>query len=279
MSRHAIVHVGPDRALFGGFPRELARATGWPLVDAERCPPLEGCELAYLLAWDREGAPPCPAFVPFEAVRLCQDKRAQAEAFTRAGVSVPETRLVPDEAELRGLAARETGRRWALKWPVGCGGVGHRVLDAETRVTRLWTAPFLVQELIELDEPTVYRTYCAGGEPFGWVVRRYPPGRERSIWVALAAGAECFLDGEAPPEAAREAEKALRAVGVWGSFGCVDLLRARDGRWLVLEVNTDGLTSYVARRFGVPELEGEIEARLVEALRRRAERGARAEAA
>jgi len=44
-----------------------------------------------------------------------------------------------------------------------------------------------------------------------------------------------------PPEAARAANSALEAAELDRSFGCVDLLES-DGRWLVIEVGTDGLT-------------------------------------
>jgi len=41
-------------------------------------------------------------------------------------------------------------------------------------------------------------------------------------------------------EAPLQTELELKAMGLWESFGCADLLWTEDGRWLVLEVNTDG---------------------------------------
>ncbi|AUX45144.1 uncharacterized protein SOCE26_066250 [Sorangium cellulosum] len=275
MAKSVILHVGPYRPVFSDLPERLSRTTGAPLITGDRCPALE-CDLAYLLAWDRDEPPPCPLFIPYEAMRLCEDKRAQARVFQRARVSTPEWRLIGSEDELRAFAARERDRRWVLKWPLGCGGLGHRVLTPETRVTRLWPIPLLVQELIEMDDPMVYRIHIAEGQLFGWSVRRFPPGAERSLWVAWSAGARYYhLPGDAPAEAAREAEKALSALGLATSFGCVDLLQRRDGRWVVLEANTDGLTSYLSRDMDAPDLVAEMDARVASAFRRSAERARR----
>ena len=50
-----------------------------------------------------------------------------------------------------------------------------------------------------------------------------------------------------PAEAERQARRALAATGLLASFGCVDLLPTPAGRWLVLEVGTDGLFNHVIR--------------------------------
>ncbi len=259
--RAAILHRGPHRPAFGKLPERLARLTGWPIREEDA-----GLDLAYVLAWDGE-PPRCRTFVPWDAIQLAHDKRAQARAFQSAGVPTPETHLLPDAAAVRELAARRGDRRWVLKWPLGCGGVGHRLLTPETPITRVWPAPHLVQELVELERPEVYRLFCAGGETFGWCARRFPPGRETSPWVSAARGAVFQLAGPPPPGAERAGAAALRAAGLLHSFGCADLLPTPDGRWLVLEVNTDGVHEWILRETGIPELTEALDTRLLSALR------------
>jgi hypothetical protein len=261
--RIAILHAGPNRSYFGELPGYLARATGLPIVADD-----QDLDLAYVLAWYPDRPPRCRTFIPFASLLVCEDKRLQAEVFARAGVSTPEWHLLDGEAQLHQFRRARRDRTWALKWPVGCGAVGHRIVSAETRITRLWPTPLLVQEFIALREPAVYRLYAAAGKLFGWNVRRFPPGRTASPWVAAVAGAISIPLGEPPPEAASEVAKALEATGLLGSFGCVDLLLAPDGRWLVLEVNTDGLSSYVLRTACGPALEAEIGARINDAVAR-----------
>src|SRR5687767_6665871 len=88
------------------------------------------------------------------------------------------------------------------------------------------------------------RTYCAAGEMFGWVARRFPEGTRVSPWVAHARGARYVRLGNPPFEACEAARRALLATQLWDSFGCVDLLRKLSGEWVVLEVGTDGLFNH-----------------------------------
>jgi hypothetical protein len=71
--------------------------------------------------------------------------------------------------------------------------------------------------------------------------------------------------GDPPREARRQAREALAATGLLESFGCADLLQAPDGRWLVLEVGTDGVNNHVDRHLDLPHLEAEINERLAAA--------------
>lgn len=258
--RSAILHAGANRPLFGDFPNTLARLTGWRVSESAK-----GVERGYLLAW--EGTPPtCPLFIPFNAIRLALDKRAQARCFAEAGVSTPETHLFGTADALRRFADQRTDKSWVLKWPTGCGGLGHMMFEAQTPLSRLWCPPYLLQEFIPLPEPEVYRAYVVAEELFGWNVRRFPAGQTRSPWVAGVTGAIYMDAGVPPPEALHEAREALAAAGLLTSFGCADLLCAPDGRWLALEVNTDGLTNYVLRPTGLAGLEAEMEERLAAAL-------------
>jgi hypothetical protein len=147
----------------------------------------------------------------------------------------------------------------------------YRLLNPGMALPRGWPLPLVVQEFIPLERPEVYRLYGAGGQLFGWVARRFPAGVEPSPWVAHARGARYELVGDAPVEAVAAARSALEAVGLLGSFGCVDLLRHPGGKWLVLEVGTDGMFNHVDRDLGLPELQLEIQRRVAEAFWSRSE--------
>jgi hypothetical protein len=122
-----------------------------------------------------------------------------------------------------------------------------------------------VQEFIRLEEPAVYRTYCAAGELFGWVLRRFPQGVKQSPWVAHARGARYLRLNRIPESAQIAARTALDCAGLTDSFGCVDLLQRPSGEWLVLEIGTDGLFNHVDRDLDAPELEAEIQTRIARA--------------
>jgi hypothetical protein len=205
------------------------------------------------------------SFIPYPSIQIAADKRRLADVFTAAGVPIPETRLLGTLAEAEELIRENPDRAWCVKFPTGCGASGHRRLTPGLGLPRSWPRPLVVQEFIRLDRPEVYRTYAAGGEPFGWVVRRFPEGVRPSPWVAHARGARYEAAGEAPAEATVAARAALAAVGLLDSFGCADLLRRPTGEWVVLEVGTDGLFNHVDRDLGLPALEREIDRRIAEA--------------
>ena len=159
----------------------------------------------------------------------------------------------------------ETQCQWVLKWPTGCGGAGHHLLNAEAPISQDWPRPYVVQKFVRLEVPEVYRLYCVAEETFGWNVRRFPRDIAASPFVAHARGARYELAGDVPPEAEYQARKALSATGLLASFGCVDLLQEDQGQWLVLEANTDGIFSHVDREISIGNIAEEIEDRLAEA--------------
>ncbi|MES2571758.1 MAG: hypothetical protein V4710_17110, partial [Verrucomicrobiota bacterium] len=179
-------------------------------------------------------------FIPLSAIRTAADKRLMAAAFERHQVPTPHTALLDPFSEVIHFLTTHPNSEWCLKFPTGCGANGHRMVTATSSEPPNWPRPFILQEFIRLDRPEVYRVYCAGGELFGWAVRRFPEGREPSPWVAHARGARYEFPGEIPPDALAAAETALRATGLFDSFGCVDLLCRPLGEWMVLEVGTDG---------------------------------------
>lgn len=256
-----ILNSSPGAWAFEEHANRLSSVLG---VEVRDC--AQSTDLVYLLAWDHPTPPVCAGlFIPFEAIQVAGDKRLQAERFTMAGVETPRTLLLETEADVERAIEAEPSLRWVLKYPTGCGASGHRLLTKGVPLPAEWPRPFVVQEFIELEAPEVYRLYCAGGELFGWNARRFPSGTRPSPWVAHARGARYVAVGEPPLEAERQAREALAATGLLKSFGCADLLHAPDGRWLVLEVGTDGVNNHVDRHLDLPHLEAEINERLAAA--------------
>ncbi len=244
---------------FAGLADQLGRALWLDVSDVPR-------EFNYLLLVDGLDPAGCEGlFIPYRAMQLAADKRLLAAAFAAAGVPTPRTFLVGSLAEAEQVLSAEPGREWCLKFPTGCGASGHRRLVSGMTLPSGWPLPLIVQEFIRLDSPEVYRTYAAGGQSFGWVVRRYPDGVEPSPWVAHARGARYAAAGQVPAAATAAARAALEAVGLLDSFGCVDLLCRSSGEWVVLEVGTDGVFNHVDRDLGLPGLELELQVRVAEA--------------
>jgi glutathione synthase/RimK-type ligase-like ATP-grasp enzyme len=198
------------------------------------------------------------SFIPLPSVRAASDKRLTALAFACHDVSTPRTLLLDSFAEVIQFVSEHTEAEWCLKFPTGCGANGHRMITANSVTPSNWPRPFILQEFVRLERPEVYRLYCAGGQIFGWIARRFPAGRQSSPWVAHARGARYERLGQAPVEAVAAARAALEATCLFDSFGCVDLLRRPTGEWVVLEVGTDGLFNHVDRELDSPELEAEL---------------------
>jgi hypothetical protein len=238
----AILNGGRGSWAFSELATQLQEALWLEVV-------VEPVDLNYVLFYDGDEPPEC--FIPVSSIDIASDKRVQTELFTAAGVPMPETILLPNPKDVRRFVNENADRRWVLKYPIGCGAAGHRILDRDTQIRDDWPTPFIVQEFIEMDDPVVYRVYATGGRLFGFNERRFgDPSARRSPFVAHATGASYGLLDDTPVQAARSASAALEAVGLDSSFGCVDLLRA-DDEWLVIEVGTDGLYNYVDR--AVPE--------------------------
>lgn len=195
------------------------------------------------------------SFIPLEASRVASDKRMLASVFNNFRVPTPRTVLLDQFNDVSKFIGIHAAQEWCLKYPTSCGANGHRMLTVQSPEPPNWPRPFVVQEFIRLARPQVFRTYCAGGELFGWVVRQFADNAPTSPWVAHARGAHYECLGETPENARPTAQQALRAAGLWDSFGCVDLLPGPNGEWLALEVGTDGLFNHVDRAIGNPDFE------------------------
>lgn len=205
------------------------------------------------------------SFIPMRALELAADKRKLADAFRKHGVPTPKTELLDSFEMAQEFVRANPNQEWCLKFPTSCGGNGHRFITTSSEEHANWPKPFVVQEFIRMARPEVYRVYCAGGEMFGWVARRFPENAKTSPWVAHACGARYVTLHPSPPEALQASKLALKAAGLWDSFGCVDLLQKPDGDWVVLEVGSDGLFNHVDRDLGDARLEQEILQRITAA--------------
>lgn len=259
-----VLNGGGGAWAFEPLARRLSSALGIGIAAEPRC-------FNYVLCVEHPGClAGCRSFIPLEAVRRASDKRLLAGLFLEHGVPVPETHLLGTYPEVLRFVREHSGREWCLKYPTGCGAAGHRLVGGALEEPPNWPRPFIVQEFVRLERPEVYRTYCAGGGLFGWVVRRFPESAASTPWVAHARGARYVRLGEPPTGAAEAARRALVAAGLWDSFGCADLLRKPTGEWVVLEVGTDGLFNHVDRDLGDEEFEGELDRRVAGAFWRAA---------
>lgn len=211
-------------------------------------------------------------FIPIEAVRLASDKRLLADAFIAHDVPTPKTHLLNTFEHVLLFVREHSGSEWCLKYPTSCGASGHKLISSESVEPQGWPRPFIVQEFIRMERPEVYRTYCAAGELFGWVARRFPEGTRPSPWVAHARGARYVRLGAPPTKALEAARSAFLATGLFGSFGCVDLLLKPTGEWVVLEVGTDGLFNHVDRDLGDQDFEQELHRRIADSFWKAAQR-------
>ena len=205
------------------------------------------------------------SFVPLSSIALAADKRLLAQVFLAKNVPTPETILSEGFDEVQNFIRSNPSKKWCLKYPTSCGASGHRTVSVADVVPPNWPTPYVVQEFIELKQPEVYRTYCAGGGMFGWVARRFPVGSKSSPWVAHARGARYVKLDDAPMKALEAAKMALVATNLYDSFGCVDLLHKPTGEWVVLEVGTDGLVNHVDRDIGDSKFEQQINDRIATA--------------
>lgn len=266
MKQAAILNSGAGAWAFESLAQSLAGIFGIPVVS-------QPVASNFLLAWEGETPPHGECFVPFPAIECANDKRQIARVFQSFCVPCPATFLL-ENTELEAFLNCESSRQWLLKYPTSCGAAGHRFIRVGETAPAGWPRPLIIQEFIPMARPEVFRFYSVAGVLFGWNVRRFPVTTlNPSAFVAHARGAGYEAAGTAPPRAVRCARRALEATGLSTSWGCVDMIPAPDGRWLALEVGTDGLWSHIDRALGLPTIEKEIETRLAHAFNAWCERG------
>ena len=192
-----------------------------------------------------------------KGIKLASDKRLLAKVFKENNIPVPETHLLDNYREVVKFIDSNFNQ-WCIKYPVGCGASGHRIINSITDIPQDWLTPYVVQKFIHLDKPMVYRVYCAGQKIFGWNVRKFPEEIKKQPWVAHALGAVYEVLDNIPDKVIDIATNTFKATHLFYSFGCADFIQDNLGNWLVLEVGTDGLFNHVDRHIGNVSLEIEI---------------------
>jgi len=252
-----VLNWGPNSWVFRDFAKHLSETVGLEVVNSP-------VDYNYLLSWgdkvpDEAKTGRLNLFIPSDGILIASDKRKQAGVFYEKGIPTPKTYLCGRE-EVNGILDSEKRKEFCVKWPTGTGAYGHRMVKGLEDIKEDWPTPIILQEFIRLDTPRVYRMYGAGGKLFGWNKRELD-----SLWVSHERGAK-YVQLDNPEEKVYDiCRKTLEAVGLYDSFGCVDLLQDWKGSWLVLEVGTDGVFNYVDRNLDIPELEREIDNSVMEA--------------
>ena len=221
--------------------------------------------LNYILGIDEKNIYNVSSFIPIESIKIAADKREIEKRFQKYCVPRPKTFLANNEKEVELILSEYPQIKWILKYPIGCGGINHRLIEDINQIPKRWTKPFLLQEFVQLPRPEVYRLYCVDSEIFGLNARRFKDKNNKTPWVAHAQGAIYEYEESLDKEAQKVAKMALISTGLYNSFGVVDMLKNQNGEWYALEVGTDGIYNYVDREVENQNLFDEINERLAKA--------------
>ncbi len=191
-----------------------------------------------------------PVYNAARAIEKSVDKAMTSLLLKLAGVPTPATWVMETEAQARALLIRETarGHELVLKPLFGSQGKGLRRLASPADLPPVadCQGAYYLQRYVGPDDASAgwedYRVLVVGG------VSRAAMTRRGATWINnVAQGADC-APAPADPELHRLAEAATRALEM--DYAGVDLIRDRDGRLTVIEVNSipawRGLQSVVA---------------------------------
>lgn len=222
-------------------------------------------DINYMLCVEENNIYNVSNFIPIKSIKIAADKREIEKKFKEYYVPRPKTFLANNEKEVEVILSSYPKIQWILKYPIGCGGINHRLIENINQIPKRWPKPLLIQEFVQLQNPEVYRLYCVDGETFGFNVRRFKDKNNKTPWVSHANGAT-YEYGESPDKEAQKVAKiALISTGLYNTFGAIDLLKNQKGEWYALEVGTDGIYNYVDREIENQDLFDEINERLAQA--------------
>ncbi len=220
-------------------------------------------DLNYLLCTETESIDrSVNSFIPIDSIKIAADKRKIETRFKKYNVPRPQTFILTSLDEITSILQQFDRCRWILKYPTGCGGIHHRIIENVTEIPDRWPEPFILQEWIESIQPAVYRFYCIDRDLFGFNARKFADGDRSSPWVSHANGARYDYTETPDLSAIEVAKSALIATGLYDSFGAVDLVKDLDRNWYALEVGTDGIYNHVDRDLANDSLLDEINERL-----------------
>ena len=222
-NRHGIVIPGfRDGLPDGVFVREIAAGTFEQVT----------LRLSILHALAEWGV---PVYNTARAIERSVDKSMTSMLLRRAGLATPATWATEQEAGARSALMRESarGERLVLKPLFGSRGKGLLRLGAGDSLPAAaeYGGVYYLQRFVDTapEDARDYRVFVIGGRATAAMTRRGPG------WVHnVAQGGRCEVtpleDG-----LCELAERAARAIGL--DYAGVDLMRARDGLPVVLEVN------------------------------------------
>ena len=191
------------------------------------------------------------------AIERCVDKSTTSFLLQRAGVPTPPGWVCESPDMAAGIVAREAGpgRPLVLKPLFGSQGKGLRLIEqaAELPPPEALEGVYYLQRYVGADNGGWhdFRVLVAGGRPIAAMLRQ---GKK---WITNAKqGAEC----KAIPLDAALAGLAVAAAAAVGAGYCgVDIIRGRDGRYLVLEVNSMPAWSALQRVSSIDVTQGIVD--------------------
>lgn len=177
-----------------------------------------------------------PVYNRARAIEKSVDKAMTSFLLRRAGIPTPPTWVAESAAQARAVLLRETasGRDLVIKPLFGSQGAGLLRLTAGSDIPDLaeYNCVCYLQAFIDSGDRGWhdYRVLVVGGAAIAAMIRR------GQSWINnVAQGARCEkigLDGEL----GRLAEDAAGAIGM--DYAGIDILRDREGRLWVIEVNS-----------------------------------------
>jgi RimK family alpha-L-glutamate ligase len=177
-----------------------------------------------------------PVYNDARAIERTVDKSMTTFLLHRAGLPTPPTWATESAVEAKRIVERElaAGAKVVVKPLFGSQGKGLRLLDdaAELPEPEAVNGAYYLQRYIDTGTGAWHdwRVLVVGDVPIAAMIRR---GRH---WITnVMQGATCEHT-PAEGEPAELAVAATRAVGA--GYAGVDIVRDRDGRFLILEVNT-----------------------------------------
>lgn len=177
-----------------------------------------------------------PVYNDARAIERSVDKSMTSLLLRRAGLPTPPTWAAESRDFAQHVLAREirAGEKLVLKPLFGSQGKGLRLLDSEAALppAEETGGVYYLQRYVDTGEPDWhdFRVLVVRDRAVAAMIRR---GRH---WVTnVLQGARCE-DASPEGEAGDLAVAAARTVGA--AYAGVDLIRDRDGRLLILEVNT-----------------------------------------
>ncbi|MHC8441362.1 MAG: ATP-grasp domain-containing protein [Candidatus Eutrophobiaceae bacterium] len=207
---------------------------------------------------------------PPRAIERAVDKPLTSVLLATQGVPVPQTWVCESLDEAREVLRKHTnqGGRLVQKPLFGSQGTGIHLLQAGDDLVHdgKFAGVYLLQAFVERDEWVDYRVMVASGQAIAAMRRR---GR---MWLTnRAQGAACealSLENDFGQRLGKCAARAAQLLGM--DYAGVDLIEDREGRLMVLELNSlpawQGLQAVCA--FSISD-------RLVECLLERLEEGER----